>query len=261
MSSKAVCDGDIVMKMLCALLTVSLWPLTDPAAARGEVFDSDRVKIHYTVQGKGEPVILVHGLSSSAMLNWELPGIAPELAKHYQVIALDNRGHGQSDKPQAEGLYGQQMVEDIVRLMDHLRIPKAHVVGYSMGGMITMKLLTEHPERVRSAILGGMGWLQTGSPLQKFWELVPDRGNQKVPVACLHGLAELAVKEGEVKAVRVPVTIIVGDRDPCRRMYVEPLQRIRPDWPIHIVTDAGHINCILKPDFRAQVKSALDARS
>jgi len=151
------------------------------------------------------------------------------------LLALDNRGHGQSGKPSAEGLYGQQMVEDIVRLMDHLRIGKAHVVGYSMGGMITMKLLTSHSDRVKSAVLGGMGWLQAGSPLEKFWELVPDRQGQKVPVACLHGLAELAVTEAQVRSVRVPVTIIVGDHDPCRRMYVEPLKRVRPDWPVHLV--------------------------
>lgn len=81
-----------------------------------------------------------------------------------------------------------------------------------------MKLLTTHPQRVKSAVLSGMGWLKSGSRLQTFWELVPDRGNQKVPVACLHGLAQLTVTEAEVKAVRVPVTIIVGEKDPCRRM-------------------------------------------
>ena len=151
-----------------------------------------------------------------------------------------------------------KMVEDIVRLMDHLHIAKAHVAGYSMGGMIAMKLLTTHPERVSSAVLGGMGWLKEGSPLQKFWEVANGRGNGKVPAACLHGFAELAVSAAAVKAVRVPVEIIVGDRDPCRRLYVEPLRQIRPDWPEHVIEGAGHLICVVKPDFKAQLKSALD---
>jgi pimeloyl-ACP methyl ester carboxylesterase len=185
-----------------------------------------------------------------------------DLAKQYQVISLDNRGHGQSDKPQAEDDYGVKMAEDIVRLMDHLHIAKAHLVGYSMGGMIVMKLLTVHQERFSSAVLGGMGWLKEGSPLQQFWVATKGRDNQAaVPVACLHGMAELAVTEEAVKSVRVPVDIIVGDHDPCRLMYVEPLRKIRPDWPEHVIGGAGHLICIFKPDFKAQLKSSLDRHS
>jgi pimeloyl-ACP methyl ester carboxylesterase len=74
----------------------------------------------------------------------------------------------------------------------------------------------------------------------------------------VRGIAKLAVTEAEIKAVGVPVTIIVGDRDPCRRLYVEPLLRVRPDWPEHVIQDAGHLNCILKPDFKKQLEAALD---
>lgn len=243
------------MRTLAALLICA--GLAVGRVAPADEFNSGGVRIHYTVQGQGEPVILVHGLYSSAKMNWELPGTTAELAKHYQVVALDNRGHGQSDKPPAEGVYGTNMVEDIVRLMDHLHIAQARVAGYSMGGMIVMKLLTTHPDRVQSAVLGGMGWLKAGSGLERFWELAKDRGQQSVPTACLHGLAKLGVTEAEVKAVRVPVEIIVGDRDPCRRLYVEPLAQIRPDWPVHLIADAGHLNCILKPDFTSQLKAAL----
>jgi pimeloyl-ACP methyl ester carboxylesterase len=130
-----------------------------------------------------------------------------------------------------------------------------------MGGMITMKLLAMHPERVSSAVLGGMGWHKADAPMNRFWEAVNGRGMWNVPVACLHGFPALAVTEEELKAVRVPVTIIVGDRDPCRRMYVEPLQKIRPDWPVHLIADAGHLNCIIKPDFKVQLNAALDANS
>jgi pimeloyl-ACP methyl ester carboxylesterase len=226
-------------------------------AVRADEFDSDGVKIHYTVQGSGEPVILIHGLYSSARLNWDLPGITAELAKHYQVITFDNRGHGQSGKPEAEGEYGVKMSEDVVRLMDHLHIAKARIVGYSLGGMIAMKLVVTHPDRVNSVVLGGMGWLKAGSPLQRFWELVRPRDGTTVPAACLHGMADLAVTEAEVKAIHVPVSIIVGDRDPCLRLYVEPLLAIRPDFTEHVIAGVGHLACVTKPGFKTQLESAL----
>ena len=85
-------------------------------------FDSNGVKIHYTVQGKGEPVLLIHGFTASIPLQWGLPGITAALAKNYQVIAFDNRGHGRSGKPHDPKQYGKEMVEDAVRLLDHLHI-------------------------------------------------------------------------------------------------------------------------------------------
>lgn len=248
------------MRILIAVLACAA-ALAQPATTRADEFDSAGVKIHYVVQGHGDPVILIHGLYASAAINWGLPGITADLAKHYRVIAYDNRGHGQSDKPEAEDQYGVPMAEDVVRLMDHLNIPKAHVVGYSMGGMITMKLLTLHPDRVSTAVLGGMGWLRENSPLDRVWQVMRPRNSGPAPVACLHGLAKLGVTEAEVKAIHVPVIIIVGDRDPCRQLYVEPLARVRPDWPVHIIANAGHLNCITQPDFKTQLEAALAATS
>ena len=74
------------------------------------------------------------------------------------MIAIDNRGHGLSDKPHDPQAYGINMVSDVVRLLDHLSIQKAHIVGYSMGGRIASVFLTEHPERVRTATLGAAPW-------------------------------------------------------------------------------------------------------
>lgn len=229
------------------------------AFLRADDFDSDGVKIHYTVSGQGDPVILIHGLYSSAKLNWDLPGTTTELARHHLVITLDNRGHGESGKPLEEGQYGVKMVEDVTRLMDHLKIEKATIVGYSMGGMIALKFVSLHPDRVNSAVLGGMGWLKEGSPLQRFWEEVPARGGGKVPPACLHGFSELALSEKDVKAIHTPVTILVGDRDPCRKMYVEPLAGARPDFLVHEIAGAGHLNCILKPEFKQELEKAVES--
>ena len=229
--------------------------------SKHHTFDSKGVSIQYTVEGKGEPVVLIHGLCANAQFNWRAPGIIKALAKDYQVIALDARGHGGSGKPKEEEAYGIEMMEDIVRLLDHLNIQKAHVVGYSMGGMITMKLLTRHPDRVRSAVLGGMGWLREGTPVQKFWTQVSERQRMATPSACPRSLGALAVTEEEVKAIRVPVTVLVGERDPCRQLYVAPLQRIRPDWPVKVIAGAGHINCIFKSEFKKGIKDWLDQQA
>jgi len=121
-------------------------------------FNSDGVKIHFEDQGSGEPVILVHGFASRAEHNWGITGWYKTLTPHYRVIALDCRGHGQSDKPHDVKAYGGPMMEnDVIRLMDQLGIQRAMLMGYSMGGHIAMGLLAHHPQRFRAVVLGGIG--------------------------------------------------------------------------------------------------------
>jgi pimeloyl-ACP methyl ester carboxylesterase len=120
-------------------------------------FDSNGVKIHFEDRGSGDPVILVHGFASKAEHNWGLTGWYKTLA-NYRVIALDCRGHGQSDKPHDASAYsGSAMEDDVIRLLDHLNIKRALLMGYSMGGRISMGLLTHHPDRFRAVVLGGIG--------------------------------------------------------------------------------------------------------
>lgn len=118
---------------------------------------SDGVKIHYLEAGKGTPVVLIHGFSGSAQGNWFSNGVADALAKNHRVIAIDCRGHGQSEKPHDPAKYGPQMAKDVLELMDHLKIDKAHVHGYSMGGGIVTQLLVMKPERFITASYGGSG--------------------------------------------------------------------------------------------------------
>jgi pimeloyl-ACP methyl ester carboxylesterase len=245
--------------LFCSLPAVR--PVLADDASKAGKFDSNGVKIKYIVEGEGAPVVLIHGAYSSADMNWRLPGTIRALAAHYRVIALDVRGHGDSDKPDREDAYGIEMAEDVVRLLDHLKIEKAHIVGYSMGGMIAMKVTTAHPERVSSLTLGGMGWLREGSRLQEFWEKIPERGRGKTPAACLRSFGKLAVTEKELKGVSVPVSIFVGDRDPVKRLYVDPLQRIRSDWPVTVIEGAGHINCVVKSQFKEGLLKALEKQT
>jgi len=126
--------------------------------APGAFFDSNGARIHYTVEGQGEPVILIHGLAAQADLNWRLPGITRVLARDFQVITFDLRGHGLSDAPVKPELYGIEMAEDIGRLMDHLGLKKAHMAGYSLGGFVLLKFMAMHPERVQSVAICAAGW-------------------------------------------------------------------------------------------------------
>ncbi len=116
---------------------------------------SDGVKIHYLIMGKGTPVVLIHGYTGSAEGNWFSNGIAQALAKNHMVVALDCRNHGKSDKP--DGPTGRGKAEDVIELINHLKIQKAHFHGYSMGGGIVARLLALIPERFITASFGGSG--------------------------------------------------------------------------------------------------------
>lgn len=231
----------------------------DPLAWSKEFnFVSDDVTIHYRVEGAGEPVVLIHGLLASAKLNWELPGIIAELKKNHRVIALDCRGHGLSGKPTSEDQYGVKMVDDVVRLMDHLSITNADIVGYSMGGMIAMKLMVLHPERVRSAVLGGMGWMEDGRNL---YPRLHEGKPQSATEACILGFKGLAVSAKEVLGVKTPFIVIVGESDPLRQTLVKPLEGIRPDVPVNVVQGADHLTCVSHPQFKEAIKAFLQPRT
>ena len=231
----------------------SLWlgrSSTSIAAAESQFFDAKGVKIHFLIEGTGEPVVLIHGLDSSARINWQMPGTIDALAKDHQVIALDLPGYGESDKPDDPAAYGEQWIDDVILLLDRLDIRKAHIVGYSMGSMVALKLIAEHPERVISGTLGGAGWLREDSILQKIWTHMRSTGARSI--------SELALTADQLKAIRIPVEILVGDRDPMKKLYVEPLESVRSDWRVIEIEGAGHLNCIVKKQFIDELEKWLD---
>ncbi len=122
-------------------------------------FQSDDVEIAYLDEGQGEPIMLIHGFASNATVNWVDTSWVRHLCREgRRVIALDNRGHGQSSAPHQPAAYGSpRMAEDARRLLDHLAINRADVLGYSMGSRIAAFLALAHTQRVRSLIFGGLG--------------------------------------------------------------------------------------------------------
>ncbi len=113
------------------------------------IAQTPRLNIYYETHGSGDPLILIMGLGSTHhWWKWQLP----ELKDRYQVILFDNRGVGQTDRPQKQWTV-TDMADDAVALLDYLKIDSAHVMGASMGGMISQHIALEHPERVRKLIL------------------------------------------------------------------------------------------------------------
>ena len=243
----------------------------------GAYFDSAGVRLHYTDEGSGPPVILLHGFAVNADLNWRTPGITEKLRQDFRVISLDLRGHGLSGKPHDPNRYGLEMLRDVLRLMDHLQLERAHVVGYSLGGVIALRLATLYPERLLSLSLLGAGWeapensafmkavpklvasLQAGKGITPLsgqlgegrakpgwlhtWSvklLTRYFNDQQALAAVILGIGELTFPESELANLTLPVCAIVGDRDPMRA-GVEALAQRVPSVRFTLVEDADHI--------------------
>jgi pimeloyl-ACP methyl ester carboxylesterase len=247
----------------------------------GGSFSSHGVDIHYLERGRGEPVVLLHGFTGSASRHWESPGVMEALEKAgFRAIAMDCRGHGQSGKPQDASQYGLEMVADVVRLLDHLKIDRAHVVGYSMGGAIVTQMLVRHPERLVSATLLGAGWegeelhafrsqmlaLAEGfanrdaSPLIRAvtsgQEPSPEqvaalnaslfaRNDPQALASAARGMAVLfEVSKDALRGVTLPVLAVVGEKDTHNVESVKRLATVMPKAEIVFIPEADHATSV-----------------
>ena len=242
-----------------------------------QFFDSNGVRIRYIEQGAGAPVVLIHGFGGSADEPWVTAGILQSLAKNYRVFALDCRGFGKSDKPSEIGQYGQEMALDIVRLLDHLKIQRAHIIGYSMGAAIAAKLVTMKPERFLTAVLGGYGarlsWLADESSSrqndaryeQRATELESGPGARTdastvARAAALRSFREQRVTAAQMAAVKVPVISIIGTDDEGIA-DVRELKRVMPALKLVTIAGADHDSARRRPEFLTAVEEFLKANS
>jgi pimeloyl-ACP methyl ester carboxylesterase len=268
----------ILVTILCMMLGI-----VAGAQREDHFFDSSGVKIRYIMVGKGEPVVLIHGFGANAEHNWE--PVIKDLSRDYLVIAMDVRGFGQSGKPYEKSQYGAQWTADVIRLMDHLKIKRAHIAGYSLGGMITAKLLTEHPERFLTAILGGSGGARADFPfdgmnplldayeagmtwqevLAKF-NLPAPTGDQVEPLkkafdskaqaAAIRSLRELTVSDDQLKAIKVPVFVIYGSKDMVQ--LITPLKTLVPGIQFSVIEGATHLDAVERPEFVRGIRDFLE---
>lgn len=200
-------------------------------------FNHGDVQIAFFDEGEGDPIVLVHGFASSKEVNWVQPGWVSTLTRAgRRVIALDDRGHGQSSKLYDPADYHSDlMAEDVRALLDHLSIDRADIMGYSMGARITSFLALRHPARVRSVILGGLGVklvdgvglpeeiavaLEAPSlddvtdPLGRMFRAFADqtKSDHRALAACIRGSRQVMTRE-QVAQIKMPVLIAVGTKD------------------------------------------------
>ena len=196
------------------------------------------VEIAYLDEGRGAPIVLVHGFASNAAINWVQPGWVQTLTQAgRRVIALDNRGHGASGKLTDPAAYHTRlMVGDVQALLDQLDLAQADVMGYSMGARIAAFLASMHPERVGKVILGGLGVRlvhdvglpvsiaaaleapslddvtdPTGRTFRAFAEQT--RSDLRALAACIRGSRQ-TLSADAVAQIDAPVLVAVGTRDP-----------------------------------------------
>jgi len=251
------------------------WMLAAAALAQDRFFDSGGVRIRYVDTGAGTPVVLVHGFTGTIERSWVGTGVMPDLARDHRVLALDLRGHGRSGKPHDPKAY-DDIGLDVIRLMDHAGVERAHVVGYSLGGIIVAKLLTTHPQRFLSAVLGGAAYrrsrgeaseraadaaaseIETGvyralivstAPTDEpppSEEAIRARSREiaassdlRAHAALMRARRALLVSDAEIAAVRVPALAVVGAADPA----LPRVQAMRKRWPgleVNVVPGAVH---------------------
>ena len=248
-------------------------------------FDSAGVAIAYLEEGAGSPVVLVHSYAGDLQSQWIDTGVFAALAREHRVAAFDHRGHGRSGKPHDPGAYGVQMTWDIVRLLDHLGIERAHIVGYSMGAHLVAQLLTLAPGRFLSATLGGgtgrrhwsaeeerqgeieAGEMEQGSLRAQMLRLWPkdkpppgEKAIARSSSAFLDGkdrLALAAVRRSNrgqafeteaLRGVSVPVLGIVGAADPYLASY-EELSGVLPQMELVVIEGAEHAGAAGRREF------------
>jgi hypothetical protein len=231
--------------------------LTPDAHAEEFTFDSNGVEIFYQVEGSGEPVVLIHGYTVTGNISWRMSGVIPHLSDKYQVIVPDVRGHGKSGKPPL-GQYGMESVRDIIRLLDKLDIKEAHIVGYSMGGSMAIKLATDYPKRVKSVVIAGSGWRAPGTV--KTRELKDGDGSSTLD-HIFDGFPDFETTADQMRALKMPLTVIVGEKDDGAINLVKPWQAITPNIPVVYIKDSNHMSAAFKPSFRETVRTFLDSQS
>jgi pimeloyl-ACP methyl ester carboxylesterase len=207
-----------------------------------QFFDSDGLRLAFIDvaphgRDRGEPILLIHGFASNHRVNWVNPRWVETLTHDgRRVIAFDNRGHGASDKPTDPAAYHSAlMAADAARLLDHLGIERADVMGYSMGARIAAFLALADPQRVRRLILGGLGdrlvegvGLPLGiadamaapsldaltDPMQRMFRAFADQtqSDRVALAACIRGSRQ-TLSEAEAARIACPTLVAVGARD------------------------------------------------
>ncbi len=246
---------------------------------------SEGLRIYYEIFGQGKPILLVHGWGSDLKQNWVDTGWVKELQSERRVIALDCRGHGQSDKPHDQKAYSYSvMAQDVLSVMNHLAISKADIFGYSMGAFMVIHLLGHNQERFTSVIMGGIGeeteeskdarfiadalrvkdpsqiTNQMGRVIRTFIDLNPNNDREALALSALQIWPEgypIQLGGAGLADVVIPVLIINGEDD---NPYVRSDQKLTnaiPGAQLVRIPNKNHISVIIDQQFKNEILSFL----
>lgn len=260
----------------CAAALIGLAIVPALAVEDGKYADFGGVKIHYIDRGQGEPIVLLHG-GTSSLESWVSTGVVADLQKNFRVIAFDARGAGKSDKPRDPKAYGRQQALDVPRLLDALKLDRAHIVGFSLGSSMVAQLLTLHPERFLTATqAAGAGRSPEAAndprieveaseiekncssrsrlfrqappnakPTEDDYRMAEERCradknfDQYSVAASLRGYRDQAVTLEQMAKVKVPTLGIVGALDHTLKEMQE-LSKARPDMKFVLLEGVSH---------------------
>jgi pimeloyl-ACP methyl ester carboxylesterase len=258
-------------------LAIASVAIAQPSALPDQFFDSNGVQIRYVEQGAGSPVVMLHGYTGTLDRHFISNGVFATIAKDHRAIAMDLRGHGKSGKPHDPKAYGDELAKDVVRLLDHLKIQRAHLVGYSLGASLAGRLVTTHPDRLASVAFIGrhpdrqisaadakfvedsikelegdlpfrslaVAIQPTGQPMPSDEELrkavapLVAANDVKALAAMWRGGAFLLTTDAALKAATFPMIEIIGTLDPSVSQ-VEPLRKAHPQIKMLVLEGATH---------------------
>lgn len=246
-------------------------------------FDSEGIDIAYFDIGAGEPVLLIHGFASTKEINWVGPSWTRTLSEAgYRVIGFDHRGHGESEKLYDPELYHTlKMAEDARRLLGHLGLERADVVGYSMGARVGAQMALHFPQAVRSLIMGGLGYhlvdgvglpqtvadaleapslADVSDPMGRMFRAFADanKADLKALAACIRGSRQTLTRE-EVQRIYQPVLVAIGTRDAVAGP-IQPLVDLLPDGSRLDIPNRDHNPAVGDKVFKAGALDFLKAR-
>lgn len=242
---------------------------------------ADGLAIAYEVLGEGPPIVLIHGFAAHRGITWRSTGWYDSLTRAgRQVIALDCRGHGGSDKPRDPTAYDDRlMLGDVLAVLDALEVPCADVMGYSMGGYMTVNLMHEAPERVRRAIVAGVGehyfsfWKGRNETIAAGLDAADDsavrdalahefrrfalraKGDLPALAACMRR-RRLAFTRQELADIVHPVLVVCGADDPIAGAP-EPLAELFAHGLAVRVADRNHHSTVGDPAYKRAVTDFL----
>jgi pimeloyl-ACP methyl ester carboxylesterase len=244
-------------------------------------FDSDGVRLHYEVHGpeSGSPLVVVHGFASDYRLNWVGTRWQETLTTAgFRVFGLDCRGHGHSDKPHDSAAYAIEILAaDVARLLDHVDAPSAGYLGYSMGARIGLQVVLDFPERVRRAVLGGLGTsgaiasadaiaesFLRGEPtddpiVQSFYRFASSQttNDLKALAACIIGL-QPKTDPAKLSSIKTPILVVVGDRDELAPDAPELVELI-PSSRLVVIRGRDHMGAVPAREFKQAAIDFLSA--